>query len=107
MNIWQESLPIIDDENEENFKVEIKQLEGLALVDQEQIRFFPESKLPINIQERLVVLFDTKEKWTLDEITPFVINLTTQKLNVKALLTKYARASRVNGVQLFSSKHNH
>ena len=106
-SIWQESLPIIDNDSEEPFKVDIKQLEGLALVDKGQIRWFPESKLPPVIQERLVVLFDTKEKWTLDEITPFVTNLTTAKLNVKALLTKYARGSRVNGEQLFSSKHNH
>merc|ERR1719215_5202 len=76
-SIWQESLPIIDNDSEEPFKVDIKQLEGLALVDKGQIRWFPESKLPPVIQERLVVLFDTKEKWTLDEITPFVTNLTT------------------------------
>ena len=73
----------------------------------DQIRYFPEANLPIVIQDRLTVLFNTKEKWTLNEITPFVINLPTPKLNVKALLTKYARGSRVNGEQVFCSKHNH
>ena len=87
------------------FKVDLKQLEGLAVLDKDQIRYFPEAKLPTMVQERLSVLFDTKEKWRLDEITPFVINLTTPKLNVKGLLTKYARGSKVKDVQLFSSKH--
>jgi len=103
LNIWQESMPVVD--FGEGFKVDLKQLEGLAVLTKDQIRYFPESKLPVTIQERLGVLFDTKEKWSLDEITPFVINLTTPKLNVKALLTKYARGSRVNDVQMFSSKH--
>ena len=79
---------------------------GLALVTKDQIRYFPEANLPIVIQDRLSILFSTKEKWTLDEITPFVINMTTPKLNVKALLTKYARGTRVNGEQVFCSKHN-
>ena len=79
---------------------------GLALVTKDQIRYFPEATLPIVVQDRLSILFSTKEKWTLDEITPFVINMTTPKLNVKALLTKYARGTRVNGEQVFVSKHN-
>ena len=103
LTIWQESMPVVD--FGEPFKVELKQLEGLAVLDKDQIRYFPEAKLPTEIKERLGVLFDTKAKWSLDEITPFVINLTTPKLNVKGLLTKYARGSKVNDVQLFSSKH--
>lgn len=31
--------------------------------------------------------------------------LTTEKLDVNALLTKYARASKVDGVKCYSSKH--
>ena len=75
------------------------------LVIKDQIRHFPETKLPNNIQDRLKVLFNTKDKWSLDEITPFVKNMTTPKLNVKALLTKYARACNENGQKMFTSKH--
>ena len=75
------------------------------LVIKDQIRHFPETKLPNNIQDRLKVLFSTKDKWSLDEITPFVKNMTTPKLNVKALLTKYARACNENGQKMFTSKH--
>merc|ERR1712018_624836 len=103
--IWQDSLPKVDNDGEAPFKADLTQLEGLALVDKEQIRYFPESKLPSNVQERLPILFSTKDKWSLDEITPFVINLTTPKLNVKALLTKYARACHENGQKMFTSKH--
>ena len=106
LQIWQESLPIIDDPEDPGFTANLDQLDGIALCNEEQIRFFPEWKLPVTIQDRLTVLFDSKEKWSLSEITPFVINMTTPKLNVKALLTKYARASRVNGEQVFSSKHH-
>ena len=106
LKIWQESMPIIDT-NEEPFEAKVEHLEGLALINNDQIKYFPEVKLPTTIQDRLSVLFDAKEKWSLQEITPFVINMTTPKLNVKALLTKYARASRVNGQQVFSSKHQH
>ena len=98
-------MPIVDNEDEESFNVKVEQLEGLALVDKDQIRYFSEANLPIVIQERLKVLFNTKEKWTLEEITPFVNNMTTEKLNVKALLTKYARGSRINGKQVFCSKY--
>lgn len=107
-HIWQDSLPVVDNEGEEPFKADLSQLEGIALVmDNDQIKYFPETKLPANIQERLSLLFATKEKWSLQEINPFVTNLTTAKLNVKALLTKYARGCKVNGQQMFCSKHQH
>ena len=105
LSIWQDSLPKIDNENEELFKVDLNQLEGLSLVIKDQIQHFPETKLPNNIQDRLKILFNTKDKWSLDEITPFVKNMTTPKLNVKALLTKYARACNENGQKMFTSKH--
>lgn len=54
----------------------MKQLEGMALVDLDAkpqvIWFYPESELPEDIQERISVLFQVREKWTLEEIRPFV-----------------------------------
>ena len=52
LSIWQDSLPKIDNENEELFKVDLNQLEGLSLVIKDQIQHFPETKLPNNIQDR-------------------------------------------------------
>ena len=76
-----------------------------CLVDKKVVKYFPEWKLTENVQERLASLFAIKEKWTMEEIAPFVEKLTAPKLNVNALLTKYSRVSMINGVKHFSSKH--
>ncbi len=84
-------------------------LAGLAIIDRSKtpgtVRYFPEHTLPESVLERFQTLFSVKEKWTLAEIAPFVEVLTTDKMDVKALLTKYARASNETGVKYFSSKH--
>ena len=69
------------------------------------IRSFPEHCLPDNIHDRLETLFRVREKWTVDDIAPYVDCLTTPTLNVNGLLTKYARAANVNGQKVFCSKH--
>merc|ERR1712048_1013637 len=80
-----------------------------VLVDSEQsppvIKRFTEDSLPVNIQDRLNVLFNARERWTLTEISPFIEPLTTNKLNVNALLTKYARPLNISGVKYFCAKH--
>jgi len=53
---------------------------------------------------RFDFLFERRKKWTLEEISPYVNDLTTDKLDVGALLTKYSRASTQNGVKVFSSR---
>lgn len=57
-------------------QTDLKQLEGMALVDLDAkpqvIWFYPENELPEDIQERINVLFQVREKWTLEEIHPFV-----------------------------------
>ena len=57
------------------------------------------------IQERLEVLFAAREKWSVPDLTPFIQPLTAPKLNVNALLTKYARPVNVQGVKYFCAKH--
>ena len=97
--MWQQAVP-------EGVGTDVqKDLRGIALVDKKVVKYFPEWKLTENVQERLASLFAIKEKWTMDEIAPFVEKLTAPKLNVNALLTKYSRVSMINGVKHFSSKH--
>ena len=87
---------------------DIGQLAGLVLVEDKDppvIKRFTESSLPLSITDRLSVLFAARERWTLDEISPFVSSLTTNKLNVKALLTKHARALNVGDQKHFCAKH--
>ncbi|XP_025111078.1 sister chromatid cohesion protein DCC1-like isoform X1 [Pomacea canaliculata] len=101
LQVWEQSVPL-------GMKINLSQVEGVALIDRESkpetISFFSVEDLPEEVSERFDYLFDTKKKWTLQEISPYVSDLTTDKLDVGALLTKYARASVQNGVKVFSSR---
>ncbi len=102
MTMWKSAVP-------EGIEPELSHLNGLAFVDRVKtphtIKYFPEADLVENVQGRLRILFGVREKWTLEELEPYIEKLTTPKLNVNALVTKYARVSRENGVKYFSSKH--
>jgi len=102
LEMWQKAVP-------DGVETNIDQLSGLVLVDNEKsppvIKRFSEEDLPPGIIDRLSILFNARERWTLAEISPFIEPLTTKKLNVNALLTKYARPLNVNGVKYFCSKH--
>ncbi|XP_046740184.1 sister chromatid cohesion protein DCC1 [Diprion similis] len=86
-------------------------LGGIALIvfntrkNVKEIVSYPAVDLPDGINQRFEELFKTKEKWTIEEITPYIIDLTTNKTNVNGLLTKYARSSMSNGIKYYSSKH--
>ncbi|XP_076672058.1 sister chromatid cohesion protein DCC1 isoform X1 [Andrena cerasifolii] len=86
-------------------------LSGIALITwngstlKKEVVSFPEANLPKNIDERFNELFKAKNKWAVQEITPYVLNLATKNMNVNALLTKYARSSVINGIKYYSSKH--
>jgi len=102
LEMWQKAVP-------DGMKTDILQLSGLVLVEDDKtpvtVRRFTEESLPETIQERLQVLFNARDRWTLAEVSPFVEPLTTLKLNVNALLTKYARPISVGGVKYFCAKH--
>jgi len=101
LEMWQNAVP-------EGITTDLAQLAGLVLVEDKDppvIKRFAESTLPLSITERLSVLFTARERWTLDEISPFVSSLTTTKLNVNALLTKHARALNMGGKKYFCAKH--
>ena len=112
MSMWQKAVPGGEDLEIgltcPAFKTDITQLKGMALVDLEkgEIKKFPEWKLPTGIQERLKLLFNERPKWTLEDIFPYIESLTTPKLNVNALLTKYAKATNgPGGIKTFCAKY--
>ncbi|EEB19274.1 Sister chromatid cohesion protein dcc1, putative [Pediculus humanus corporis] len=91
-------------------KPNLNYLKGLALIDNESelnkvIHLFLEEDLPENIPERFRLLFKNKEKWTLEEITPYIQKLTTKTANVNSLLTKFARCTNVKGLKVFTAKY--
>lgn len=100
---WKDSVP-------EGMIAREEMLSGMAIIDRsaepEVIWAFPEHKLPDTIPERFNILFKTKLKWAVSEITPYVQSLTTNKMDANAILAKYARASTVDGIRYYSAKHN-
>lgn len=102
-SMWAKAVP-------EGITTCLSQLSGLCLVDDTKpespvIKHFPESLLPENVQERLSVLFAARERWTLEDISPYIKPLATTKLNVNALLTKFARTLNIGGAKYFCAKH--
>ncbi|XP_045159558.1 sister chromatid cohesion protein DCC1-like [Mercenaria mercenaria] len=101
LSTWEKSVP-------EGMKTNLFQLEGMALIDREStpevISYLSVDNLPEDIAERFDALFRTKDKWRLEEITPYIKDLETDKMNITAMLTKFARASTTNGVKMYNSR---
>lgn len=98
---WQKSVP-------EGMTCDLSQLHGLALTDMnyrpEVIFHFPVDDMPENIADRFTKLFKVKEKWSYDEIVPYLQDRAVVGNDVKALLIKYTRESTKDGIKLYSSK---
>uniref|UniRef100_A0A452EKK3 Sister chromatid cohesion protein DCC1 n=1 Tax=Capra hircus TaxID=9925 RepID=A0A452EKK3_CAPHI len=99
--VWQQSVP-------EGMTTRLDQLQGLALVDRQSrpeiIFLLKVENLPEGDQERFSSLFSLREKWTEEDIAPYIQDLCGEKQTVGALLTKYARSSMQNGVKVYNSR---
>ncbi|XP_052519830.1 sister chromatid cohesion protein DCC1-like [Budorcas taxicolor] len=99
--VWQQSVP-------EGMTTRLDQLQGLALVDRQSrpeiIFLLKVEDLPEGDQERFSSLFYLREKWTEEDIAPYIQDLCREKQTVGALLTKYARSSMQNGVKVYNSR---
>lgn len=66
---WQESVPLGVTTCEDY-------LRGVALVDYDcnpsLVKYLPEFEMPEVVTERLDVLFRTRPKWTLEDISPYI-----------------------------------
>ena len=73
------------------------------------IWYFPEERLHFQPYERLFQLFSEKDKWTEDEISPFLISLETSKITVSSILDRYTRVSfaGVSKNKFYSLKKTH
>ncbi|XP_028843162.1 sister chromatid cohesion protein DCC1 [Denticeps clupeoides] len=101
VEVWQQSVP-------EGMNTRLDQLRGLALVDRnsrpETVSLLRVEDLPEDTLERFNRLFGMREKWTEDDITPYIQDLCGEKQTTGALLTKFARSSMQNGVKVFNSR---
>ncbi|KAL7886451.1 hypothetical protein AOLI_G00041720 [Acnodon oligacanthus] len=99
--VWQQSVP-------EGMGTRLDQLRGLALVDRnsrpETISLLRVEDLPEDTLERFNALFSMREKWTQDDIEPYIQDLCGEKQTTGALLTKHARSSMQNGVKVYNSR---
>ncbi|XP_041843772.1 sister chromatid cohesion protein DCC1 [Melanotaenia boesemani] len=99
--VWQQSVP-------EGMSTRLEQLKGVALVDRtsrpETINLLRVEDLPEDTVERFNHLFTLREKWTEEDITPYIQDLCGEKQTTGALLTKYARSSLQNGIKVFNSR---
>ena len=85
-------------------------LAGIGIVDRESlmpnIRGLFEENMPMNLADRLQFLFKTKDKWTLEQITPYIEPFTTPQLAITALLAKNVRSVVEKGVRYYVAKHH-
>ncbi|KAF7665185.1 hypothetical protein LDENG_00152080 [Lucifuga dentata] len=99
--VWQQSVP-------EEMSTRLDQLKSVALVDRSSrpgtISLLQVEDLPEDTLERFNHLFSLREKWTEEDITPYIQDLCGEKLTTGALLTKYARSSMQNGIKVFNSR---
>ncbi|XP_036119684.1 sister chromatid cohesion protein DCC1 [Molossus molossus] len=99
--VWQQSVP-------EGMLTRLDQLKGLALMDRhsrpEIIFLLKVEDLPEDTQERFNSLFSLREKWTEEDIAPYIQDLCGEKQTIGALLTKYSRSSMQNGVKVYNSR---
>ncbi|XP_052361241.1 sister chromatid cohesion protein DCC1-like isoform X7 [Oncorhynchus keta] len=99
--VWQQSVP-------DGMGTRLDQLKSLALVDRsskpETISLLRVEDLPEDTLERFTHLFTMRQKWTEEDITPYIQDLCGEKQTTGALLTKYARLSTQNGMKVFNSR---
>ncbi|XP_049585991.1 sister chromatid cohesion protein DCC1 [Syngnathus scovelli] len=99
--VWQQSVP-------DGMSTSLSQLKSVALVDRssrpETICLLQVEDLPEDTLERFNHLFTLREKWTEEDIVPYIADLCGEKQTTGALLTKYARSSMQNGVKVFNSR---
>ncbi|TRZ04455.1 hypothetical protein DNTS_025560 [Danionella cerebrum] len=101
LEVWQQSIP-------EGMSTRLDQLRGLGLVDRssrpETVSLLRVEDLPEDTQERFNSLFSLREKWTQEDIEPYILDLCGEKQTTGALLTKHARSSMLNGVKVYNSR---
>lgn len=59
------------------------------------IQYYPKSLLPLDPAPRFQELFLTRSQWYLDELEPFIEDLSVDSKRREALLLRYARAKKV------------
>ena len=86
---WQREMPGVGD----IYQVSLEMLSGVALYCDltKKWKYFPEQGLSTDVSKRFDALFEEREKWTLDELRPYLQRLLTEDVSETDLLLKYTR----------------
>lgn len=57
-----------------------------------KVRYFPLDALPPSADQRFSILFEEKPSWTMEELSPYVSDLTSGSTTIAQLLLKHARS---------------
>ncbi|KAI9337564.1 sister chromatid cohesion protein Dcc1 [Obelidium mucronatum] len=91
------------------FEPNLNCLQGLYLLEENsamnnEIKYFPKSKLPSIAKDRLEHLFQVRRKWASTDIMPYIQDLAENKKKLDLMLLKYARLSKVGETVYYSSR---
>ena len=105
LEIWQQAVPL-------GMQTKPSQLLTMSVRDMSSsspsIWYFPEERLDSQPYDRLVQLFRVKERWTEDEIIPFLSSLETSKVSVNSIMLRFTRSSLdPTGTKYFSLRKTH
>lgn len=79
----------------------LEMLSGVALLtNKNEWKYFSEEKLPTDLEHRFEILFAEKEKWTPDELKPYMQRLATGESSETDVLLRYTHfvTEEVDGV---------
>lgn len=69
-----------------------------------RLTYFPASELPLDPAQRFAKLFERKEKWTPDQMKPFLDPISPNHKATEALLLKFTRTQNLKGQRLLGSR---
>ncbi|GAB9471916.1 Sister chromatid cohesion protein dcc1 [Globisporangium polare] len=90
--------------------VSVEMLRGVGLMKAQKgkptrVVYFPEEDLPLEAKQRFEKLFQVQEKWTIQQLEPFIQSLVVPGTTQAALLLKHTRSSRqINSTERLYSR---
>jgi sister chromatid cohesion protein DCC1 len=79
-------------------------MSGTSSLDEEKIKYYPRSALPLDSVARFGALFSIRERWKAEEIEPFLTDIAIDSKERDKLLLKYGRALTDAGVVWYTAR---
>jgi sister chromatid cohesion protein DCC1 len=79
-------------------------MSGTSSLDEEKIRYYPRSALPLDAAARFGALFSIHTRWKAEDIEPFLSDIAMDSKERDKLLLKYGRALADSGTVWYTAK---